>query len=179
MLKTLNFCNLKLSIFTYVHLQYGHAILCIYPTNTEFLMKSIKIAAIAAVSILAFAESAFAGGTSTTNSYTNRVQHGTGQTQVKIDRHAVGQQVNASQSIKAETYGGTTNISQVKFDGTNLTGSAWSSNNVTVDPVAQISYSSQKENVQYTETQKIGQNEKYNFSQTDYSHTVSGEVSRY
>lgn len=137
-------------------------------------MKIAKIAALTLVSTV-FAAPAFAGGTGVTNSTTIRNSHGNGQVTTNFSSHKTGVQINQSQSLKSETFGGDTNISSVNFSNGQLTGSAYSANNVPIDPVAIISTTSQFETIKFTENLQQNAIENYRFNEVTNTHSVSSQ----
>lgn len=117
---------------------------------------------------------AFAGEVGVTNSYeTRNTYNGYSQTNLNIDVSKTYEQVNQLDAIKSESYGGTTNTSVVQYDGSKLTGTAVSTNNVPNDPVAIITTSSQTETVTGSESVTGSTLETYNFSGTENTHTVT------
>lgn len=136
-------------------------------------MKFSRIFLIAgAFSVLA--TPAFAG-TSVTNSTSIRKSSGTGHVNTTFTSNVTGYQINQSQSLKMESYGGDVNIANVNFNGYKLTGNAHSSNNVPIDPVAIGTYSSQYERLNITETVNMNAVENYSFTEKVTDHTVSSD----
>jgi hypothetical protein len=136
----------------------------------------MKIAAISAIGIiLTSAVPAFAGS-SVSNVYDNKViTGGTSTTNISVDEYKNYTQVNTSDAIKVETYGGTVNNSTATYNGTTLTGTGTSSNTTVVDPTAIITVASQKETVLGTVDISVDTLEKYNFSGNTYTHTVTSD----
>ena len=110
--------------------------------------------------------------TSTYNSYKNINEHGSRVTNIDVDVESKTLTVADSQSIKMEANLGDVNVVNIKFDGTNFTGSGHSSNNRPVDPVVYGSFSKERSVNTTTENVSIDTLETVNFNSHEYVHTV-------
>lgn len=128
---------------------------------------------IASLLVVSFAGAANAS--EVTNSYSNEISTGSSNLQVHNIRSEVGTFNGVEKTLKMETYGGTTNISTVKFDGVNLSGTGYSANQVVVDPVAIGAYSENTVKSNFSDVQTVNLTETSNFTRTTNSHTVSAE----
>lgn len=139
-------------------------------------MRNQFIAILTVATTVLSAGAAFAG-TSVTNEYEHKnIYNGTSTTIINVDAYKEYTQYNTSDSIKVETYGGDTNISTATYKNGQLSGSAISTNNVAVDPVAIITVASQKETVFGFENVDVHTVETYNFSGNTFKHTVSSDA---
>lgn len=113
-------------------------------------------------------------GTGVTNqTIIRKTTNGYGEINFSGYETVVKHQENYSQSLKAESYGGTSNLSIAEFDGVNLTGYAESSNEVVVDPVAIITVSSQVETVDINSYSQYNGFETYDFTERSNTHNVN------
>lgn len=134
---------------------------------------NFKTIAIALLSVT-LATPAFAGS-SVTNTWTNRNSRGTGKVTSDVTRIVNGTQVNDSQALKQVADLGTVNEAFVRFDGTQFTGFASSSNRRPADPVAKGSYTRQHETLNISETTNVTAFERYDFNERMNSHEVTAD----
>lgn len=114
-------------------------------------------------------------GTAVNNTTTIRNSTGSGRTDFSSLRNSVGVQDNYSQSLKMESFAPAASAS-VDFRNGSFTGNAWGANNPTnPDPVAVGSYASQRETINFTQTDAVSGFETYGFTEHMTDHRVSSD----
>jgi hypothetical protein len=109
--------------------------------------------------------------TSVYNKYSNTVITN-GYTETDVDAHIYSESttVTDSLSIKAESYGGTTNVSSVTVTDHGYQAGSYSANTNPTDPVAIVTVVDQHDTTFSSETVKVDTFSSNNFSGTVYEH---------
>lgn len=114
-------------------------------------------------------------GTAVNNTTTIRNSTGSGRTDFSSLRNSVGMQDNYSQSIKFESTAPSA-AAAVEFKNGSFTGNAWGTTNPTnPDPIAIGSYASQRETINFTQTDSMNGFETYGFTENMTDHRVSSD----
>jgi predicted membrane-bound mannosyltransferase len=143
-------------------------------------MRNLTIALATIVGSLGLATSAFAGETSSYNSYTNTHQYN-GYSQTNVDAHVSSYEVQnaTSTTTKVEAIAdlGDVNVASVKFKDGKFEASADSRNGRPVDPVATIYVSTATVNSTKTTTENadIDTFSKYEFNSNNFTHEVGSK----
>lgn len=133
------------------------------------LFATIGLTAIALASLAPLASA----DTSVYNRYeTKHIYGGYESTTGHININTTIDSTSVSKSLKAEAYGGDVNITNVRYDGDNLTGSAHSSNLRIIDPVSIITVVEQTENVLSVENISLDTYSRNYFSGSERIHEV-------
>lgn len=133
--------------------------------SKQLSKEKMKKLILATVAVLGFAPSALAG-TGVMNSTT--IRHSTGHGKLEFNSYENYNKVqqNTSESIKVETFSGDQNTSIATYKNGKLSGTAISTNNVPIDPVAIITVANQSETVNIAGGTVLSGFEKYNFTET-------------